>query len=240
MLSASSAFTKTASACPKSRRQLGPRQQSHQGGPGCRWRVDKKARQVTASGQRTSRALRHPPHCLPCSIIVRLVRLPINPASIRNKSEAGLCSSYRIQSYLWTKTLNLSTLLARRPLFQKSIACGTRSLGTYPLRTGKRSRGSNCSPAYFPERAWWTKYKNPEDILPGMRPILPKDQKKPDNHNSEFESNLFWGPTALGAGIVLAVVAAMKHDLRWLLYFAAQSRHRGPVGVPNLQYSGMA
>lgn len=36
-----------------------------------------------------------------------------------------------------------------------------------------------------------------------------------------YESNLFWGPVPLGTGILLAVVAAMKHDLRWLLWFAA-------------------
>lgn len=35
-----------------------------------------------------------------------------------------------------------------------------------------------------------------------------------------YESNLFWGPVALGAGILLTVVAAMKHDLRWLLWLA--------------------
>lgn len=36
-----------------------------------------------------------------------------------------------------------------------------------------------------------------------------------------YESNLFWGPAALGVGILLTVVAAMKQDLRWLLWFAA-------------------
>ena len=35
-----------------------------------------------------------------------------------------------------------------------------------------------------------------------------------------YESNLFWGPVALAVGIVLTVVAAMKHDLRCLLWFA--------------------
>jgi hypothetical protein len=35
-----------------------------------------------------------------------------------------------------------------------------------------------------------------------------------------YESNLVWGPVNFGTGIVLAVVAAMKHDLRWLLIFA--------------------
>jgi hypothetical protein len=35
-----------------------------------------------------------------------------------------------------------------------------------------------------------------------------------------YESNLLWGPLALSAGIILTVVAAMKHDLRWLLWFA--------------------
>ena len=32
-----------------------------------------------------------------------------------------------------------------------------------------------------------------------------------------YERNLFWGPVALGSGMVLTVVAAIKHDLRWLL-----------------------
>ena len=36
-----------------------------------------------------------------------------------------------------------------------------------------------------------------------------------------FESNLLWGPVALGAAILLALVVAMKHELRWLLGFVA-------------------
>ncbi len=47
------------------------------------------------------------------------------------------------------------------------------------------------------------------------------DEKSKDQQVAWYESNLLWGPVALGAGILLAVVAAMKHDLRWLLYFAA-------------------
>ena len=35
-----------------------------------------------------------------------------------------------------------------------------------------------------------------------------------------YESNLFWGPLASAGGIILTVVAAMTHDLRWLLWFA--------------------
>lgn len=35
-----------------------------------------------------------------------------------------------------------------------------------------------------------------------------------------YERNMFWGPLSLGLGIVLAVIAAMKTDLRWLLCFA--------------------
>jgi len=35
-----------------------------------------------------------------------------------------------------------------------------------------------------------------------------------------YESNLLWGPLALGVGILLTVIAAMEHDLRWLLWFA--------------------
>jgi hypothetical protein len=35
-----------------------------------------------------------------------------------------------------------------------------------------------------------------------------------------YESNLLWGPLALAGGIILTVVAAMKHDVRWLLWCA--------------------
>jgi len=35
-----------------------------------------------------------------------------------------------------------------------------------------------------------------------------------------YESNLLWGPVALGVSILLTVVAAMMHDLRWLLWLA--------------------
>ena len=34
------------------------------------------------------------------------------------------------------------------------------------------------------------------------------------------ESNLFWGSISIAIGIVLTVVAAMMHDIRWLLIFA--------------------
>jgi hypothetical protein len=34
------------------------------------------------------------------------------------------------------------------------------------------------------------------------------------------ESNLVWGPLGIGSSIVLTVIAAMKHDLRFL-FFAA-------------------
>lgn len=80
--------------------------------------------------------------------------------------------------------------------------------------------GVELQPVILPENSsgsWWTKYKNPEDIPPGMRPIPPKDQKNPDSSGRQvpgYESNLVWGPLALGAGILLSVVAAMKHDLR--------------------------
>ena len=36
-----------------------------------------------------------------------------------------------------------------------------------------------------------------------------------------WETNLIWGPASLGFAIVLTVVASLKHDLRWLLWFAA-------------------
>lgn len=36
-----------------------------------------------------------------------------------------------------------------------------------------------------------------------------------------YESALFWGFFSLGFGILLTVVAAMRHDIRWLLWFAA-------------------
>lgn len=35
-----------------------------------------------------------------------------------------------------------------------------------------------------------------------------------------YESNLLWGPVALGAGFILTVVAAVKQDLRWILWLA--------------------
>src|SRR6202521_2730496 len=35
-----------------------------------------------------------------------------------------------------------------------------------------------------------------------------------------YESNLLWGPGALGVGILLTVVATKKADLRWLLWLA--------------------
>ncbi len=35
-----------------------------------------------------------------------------------------------------------------------------------------------------------------------------------------YESNIFWVPVSLAVGIILTVVAGMKHDLRWLLWFA--------------------
>jgi hypothetical protein len=37
---------------------------------------------------------------------------------------------------------------------------------------------------------------------------------------SRWERNSFWGSLSLGIGIVLTVVAAMKHDIRWLLILA--------------------
>lgn len=48
-----------------------------------------------------------------------------------------------------------------------------------------------------------------------------RDNEKPDQSAVPwYESNLFWGPLALAGGILLTVVAAMKHDLTWLLWFA--------------------
>jgi hypothetical protein len=35
-----------------------------------------------------------------------------------------------------------------------------------------------------------------------------------------YERNSFWGPLALGIGVLLTVIAAMKHDSRWLLIVA--------------------
>lgn len=43
---------------------------------------------------------------------------------------------------------------------------------------------------------------------------------EPEIKTPWYESNLFWGPVSLVAGIILTVVAAMTHDLRWLLLFA--------------------
>lgn len=50
---------------------------------------------------------------------------------------------------------------------------------------------------------------------------IPVDENIKEQPVPWYETNLFWGPLALGVGILLAVVAAMKHDLKWLLYFAA-------------------
>jgi hypothetical protein len=36
-----------------------------------------------------------------------------------------------------------------------------------------------------------------------------------------YETNLLWGPLAVGMGFVLTAVAAVKHDLRWLMWCAA-------------------
>ncbi len=35
-----------------------------------------------------------------------------------------------------------------------------------------------------------------------------------------YESNLLWGPTGIGLGIISTVIASVKHDLRWLLVVA--------------------
>lgn len=49
----------------------------------------------------------------------------------------------------------------------------------------------------------------------------PEDaQRIPGHHTPWYESNLLWAPVTLGVGTILTVVAAMKHDLRWLLIFA--------------------
>jgi hypothetical protein len=42
----------------------------------------------------------------------------------------------------------------------------------------------------------------------------------PARNTPWHESNLLWGPLALAIAIILTVIAAAKHDLRWLLWFA--------------------
>lgn len=55
----------------------------------------------------------------------------------------------------------------------------------------------------------------------GSRNGDPLHTQVPRNLRSPWhESNLIWGPIAIGIGIVLAVVAAMVKDIRWLLWFA--------------------
>lgn len=39
------------------------------------------------------------------------------------------------------------------------------------------------------------------------------------HHAPWYESNILWVPVSLGVGTILTVVAAAKHDLRWLLIF---------------------
>ena len=51
-----------------------------------------------------------------------------------------------------------------------------------------------------------------EQIADEQQPTLP--------HAPWFESNILWSPVTAGIGTLLTVVAAMKHDLRWLLIFA--------------------
>jgi hypothetical protein len=42
----------------------------------------------------------------------------------------------------------------------------------------------------------------------------------PARHAPWYESNLLWCPLALAIAVILTVIAAAKHDLRWLLWFA--------------------
>ncbi len=44
--------------------------------------------------------------------------------------------------------------------------------------------------------------------------------KKRGSTEKHHESNLVWGPLGIGCSIVLTVIAAMKHDLRFLFYVA--------------------
>jgi hypothetical protein len=51
------------------------------------------------------------------------------------------------------------------------------------------------------------------DVFLGARKEISPNEK-------HHESNLVWGPIAIGCSIVLPVVAAMKHDLRFLFFVA--------------------
>ena len=47
------------------------------------------------------------------------------------------------------------------------------------------------------------------------------NEEKPDNNGPAWhDSNPLWAPVAIGIGMVLAVIAAMTKDIRWLLAFA--------------------
>jgi hypothetical protein len=46
-----------------------------------------------------------------------------------------------------------------------------------------------------------------------------------------YERNVFWGPVSLGCGIILAVIASMKADLRWLFWFAWPLLSAGVFGA---------
>lgn len=49
---------------------------------------------------------------------------------------------------------------------------------------------------------------------------MPDNVELGDSKPPWYESNLVWAPLAVGIGIILAVIAAMVKDVRWLLIFA--------------------
>jgi len=64
-------------------------------------------------------------------------------------------------------------------------------------------------------------------VVPEFRKLIGLDKAeggKPARDYQQrpwYESNLLWGPLPVGVSVLLAVVTAMKHDVRWLLWFAA-------------------
>jgi hypothetical protein len=57
-------------------------------------------------------------------------------------------------------------------------------------------------------------------LTPWLRSIFLGAQCELSSEDKRHESNLVWGPIGIGCSIVLTVVAAMPHDLRFLFLVA--------------------
>jgi hypothetical protein len=64
-----------------------------------------------------------------------------------------------------------------------------------------------------PPKVWWDGKPLPKRIV--------SDQVSHKEPIGWPESNRFWSPVAIGLGILSSLVATMKHDLRYLLWFSA-------------------